>query len=150
MIVRLDRHEIYQVAFAGIQRQTEALLLGRQHRHGFKGKGWDIHIEGAAAEYAFSKAAGWFWKSVAHDPKQLAGDVGKAQIRSTDRENGSLIVHKDDPNEATFVLVVGQIPEFNIAGWIIGKDAKQNEWWRTDTGRPAYFVPQDALKQLNL
>jgi hypothetical protein len=47
-------------------------------------------------------------------------------------------------------LVVGRIPTFRIVGWIPGKDAKQEKYWRTDIANrePAWFVPQANLRDI--
>jgi hypothetical protein len=57
-------------------------------------------------------------------------------------------VHDRDKDDDLFILVTGTAPSFRIAGCIMGRDAKRSEFWRTDTGRPAYFVPQDVLTPL--
>lgn len=144
--VSLTDYELRLAAHAGVERQLEALRLGRQDNHGFAGAGWDLHIEGACAEVAVAKATGRYWDAVVRRPEDLAGDVGRGlQVRSTRRSNGCLIIHPTDPDEAAFVLVVAAPPAFNIIGWIRGREAKRDEWWREDTGRPAFFVPQGGL-----
>lgn len=147
--VELTDYELRLGAAVGVERQLEALRLGRQHRHGFAGEGWDIHIEGALAELAFAKARAVFWDAVVRRPEDLDGDVGSAQIRSTKRPSGCLIVHKDDPDSAAFVLITQENPRtYSFRGWLRGRDAKQQRWWRTDTGRPAFFVPQGYLRPM--
>ena len=91
------------------------------------------------------KALGIFWESLAEDPDTLPGDVGEFQVRHTHRENGCLIVHPADKDDAPFILVTGLLPNYVVHGSILGADAKNLEWWREGDGRPAYFVPQSAL-----
>jgi hypothetical protein len=79
--------------------------------------------------------------------KWRADDVGIYQVRSTRLDGGSLILHKTDKNEAIFVLVTGEAPEFKVRGWMRAVDGKQEKWWR-DTKRPAYFVPQSVLEPM--
>lgn len=147
--VELTDHEMRLAAHAGVERQLEALRLGRQDNHGFEGDGWGVHIEGACAEVAVAKATGRYWDAVVRRPEDLAGDVGRGlQVRSTRRSNGSLIIHHSDPDDAAFVLVVAKPPVFNLVGWIRGRDGKHDEWWRADLPRPAFFVPQRELTRV--
>jgi hypothetical protein len=145
--VTLDYFETLQAAFAGSLRQAEAMRLGRQHRHGLTdgdGTSWSLHIEGAGAELAAAKAFDCYWRAVVADPKTLAADVGdRLNVRQTAREAGSLIIHPDDVG--LFVLAIGRLPTFRLFGPVDAALCKRPEWWRTDTGRPAYFVPQRAL-----
>lgn len=143
----LNWHELLQAAIVGSQRNVEALRHARPTTHGFSGAAWTIHIEGAAAEMAYAKARDVFWLSVVDDFHALPGDVGRTQVRSTDRANGCLLLHHEDPDNAAFVLAVGRAPEFDFVGWGIAGDLKRPEFWREDTGRPAFFVPQTALER---
>lgn len=149
MKVKLSGYEMMLTVLAGGMRQVEAIRRAREDNHGFVGDGWGIHIEGAGAELAVAKAAGLFWEAVVKNPLGLAGDVGPIQVRSTQRANGRLILHKSDPAESLFILVTGRIPEFTIVGAIPGEQGMKDSYW-TDPkeGRPAYFVPQEALKPL--
>lgn len=147
MEVTLSWFEVFQGAACGVLRQIENLRAGRRDAHGFSGDGWGLHVDGALAEMAAAKASDRYWEAVVSgDPRRIAGDVGLVQVRSTRRVNGSLIVHPTDPDEATFVLVVGTAPSYRVVGSILGREAKDSRWWRTDTGRPAYFVPQEVLR----
>lgn len=129
-------------------RQIEALKHGRPHRYGDPPQDdWGVHIEACASEMAVAKAYNLYWEPVARRPENLAGDVGNLQVRSTWRENGRLILHDRDPDDAVFVLVTGKIPSFDVRGWILGRDGKAKEHWDEGDGRPAYFVPQNVLTQ---
>lgn len=149
MTVVLTGAEVLQAALVGVMRRWAAIKAGRVHAHGFTGDGWGVDIEGACAEFALAKGLDLFWHGYATDPRGLPGDVGQLQVRSTPRTDGCLIVHEGDPDTAWFVLVVGQVPIFRLAGAIRGADAKRPEWWQTFTGRPAFFVPQAALGPLD-
>jgi hypothetical protein len=93
-----------------------------------------------------AKSLGAYWHGFASDPFALPGDVGRVQVRSTTREDGCLIVQRADPDDAWFVLVVGRVPTFRLAGWLPGAEAKRPEWWRANAPHPAFFVPQHALE----
>lgn len=77
-------------------------------------------------------------------------DVGKnIQVRATKLLRGKLIVTDSDPDDQIYVLVVGQIPEYNVVGWIRGADAKNKDFIFAPNNRPpAYFVPQSELTEI--
>ncbi len=140
-------------AQAGTRRRIEALRLGRKPVYGDTKihAEWGVDIEGAAAEMAVAKAYNLFWTPVVQRPEELPGDVGRGmhalQVRSTPREHGRLILHERDKDDAIFVLVTGRIPAFTIRGWIQGKDGKCDRFLHPGDGRPAFFVPQEHLRQ---
>lgn len=106
----------------------------------------EIDIVGALGEMAVAKALDKFWAGALGNFK--AADVGRVQVRATARLNGSLLLHSPDTDEAAFVLVVGLPPDLWIPGWILARAGKNSKWVRKDTGRPAFFVPQAALRPL--
>lgn len=146
MIVTLDHDESDFAAYVGLRRSSEAMRLGRQHRFGGNADRWGNDVEGAAAELAVAKALDHYWQPLAADPASLPGDVGRLQVRQTKRADGCLILHESDPDDAPFILVTGAVPTFTLAGWLWGREGKRPEHWRTSTGRPAFFVPQSALR----
>lgn len=146
--VTLTEHEIHQVALAGVMRNIVSLTAADAHRfNGTPYERWGLHIEGAAAEFVVAKKRSRFWNAVvaAEGFRGLPGDVGEMQVRSTWRRDGCLLLHESDPDDATFMLVTGALPTFRIVGWMLGRDGKKSEFWRSDTGRPAFFVPQRVL-----
>jgi len=143
--VRLSFGEVVLAANAGVMRRVNALRGGWADRFGAPADAWTADIEGCCAELAVAKTLGVYWHAYARNPKDLPGDVGGWQVRSTWRTTGRLIIHPEDTDAAVFVLVVGQAPYYRIAGWIRGLDAKRDEWWKEGDGRPAYFVPQRDL-----
>ena len=149
MKVTLTSPEVQYAAYVGTQRRVSAIANQRGDRYGTPFRDpWSIDIEAAAAELAFAKARDRYWQPLADDPNTLTGDVGRVQIRSTHRTNGCLITHPTDPDNAPFVLAIGQIPTYTFVGWLWGRETKHQQWWRTDTGRPAFFVPQSALRPI--
>lgn len=151
VIIELSWSELEQAALAGAHRRMRRLRAGSTHRWGYDGAGsWTAEIEAAAAEMAVAKALGCYWADFS--APDHAGDVGAGvQIRHTVRRDGRLIVHPEDADDHRFVLVRGPAPRLEIAGWILGRDAKRREWWADpSTGRPAFFVPDRALCQQRL
>jgi hypothetical protein len=134
---------------AGI-RQCANEAVKRVDAHGASPEdGLILHQQGAAAEAAVAKYLGRWWSGAINDLK--AADVGNLQVRSTPYQEGSLILHKvKDADDDCFILAVGTAPTFRLAGWIRGRDGKSERFWteKKNNGRPAYFVPQEALKPM--
>ena len=147
--VRLTWAECEAAILAGGHRRLRRLRKGTAdaHRWGYSGEdNWTAHVEGVGAELAVAKVLDRYWFDD-HAP-DYEGDVGTGiQVRHTTRADGRLILHREDDSAQDFWLVRGQMPTFEVVGWISGGDGKQERFW-TDpgTGRPAYFIPTDALR----
>jgi hypothetical protein len=147
-IVQLTPMELEVGAMVGMHRQMESVLAGRANQHGYKGEHeWEINIQGALAELAFSKYANWYWAAPVNTFS--APDCGKnVQVRWRSQFDWDLIIRPKDDDEQIYVLVVGTAPTFKVCGWIRGRDGKKKEYEKCHGGRPpAYFVPQSALNQ---
>ncbi|GAA3348560.1 hypothetical protein GCM10020358_67440 [Amorphoplanes nipponensis] len=143
--------EMQHAAMVGAFRQIESmrLRLGDQFEAD-PDNAWSIHIEGAAGEMAAAKALGRYWAMPVNTFKH-GGDVGELQIRTRSRHHNELIVRPGDRDSDAFVLVTGRSPHFRIHGYITGGQAKRRYWLHGYGGRPpAYFVPQSALRPLEL
>jgi len=146
-VIQLGAREMMQGAFVGMMRQIENLSRRRDDAHCARPTdGWQLHVEGALGEMAFAKYLGIFW-SGAHEFR--GRDVGGYEVRTRSRHDYDLIVHRNDADGAKFVLLTGINGRYIVRGWILGSDAKREEWWADPAGgRPAFFVPQSALKDL--
>lgn len=154
MKVILDWSELELAAAVGLRRQLSSMRDQREDRYGFSGPGWSIHIEGACGELAVAKAMGRYWNGGVDtfkgpDVPGQAADTGSIQVRTRSNRDYDLIVRPNDADQDVFILVTGRAPEFEVHGWIRGREAKQEMWLRTYGDRPpAYFVPQAALQRL--
>lgn len=152
--IGLTSGELQIAAAVGVLRQLENLGKQRPDAYGAPiDEGWQIHIEGAAGEQAFAKWSNRYWSGNLGNLR--AADVGsKVQVRTTRHATGRLILHPDDekdPPDDVFVLLTGAAPTFCIRGWIYGRDGKTDAYWTDPTGknRPAFFVPQSALRPMD-
>lgn len=145
-VVLLTIAEIVMCAQIGTMRQIAAIQANLPDRHGYDGEGWNIHIEGACGEYAFCKDRNITWRPTINTFRKEA-DVGKLwEVKTRSRDDYDLIVRPDDVENRSFILVTGRAPSYTVRGWMIGKDAKRDEWWQTYGDRPgAWFVPQEVL-----
>ena len=147
MHIRLTPAEYVHAAHAGFMRQASNTCKGRIDAYGYSGIGYDLHIQGAIAEFVVAKAMRLFWTGLS---AVGASDVAGLQVRSSANHNYRLIVHPGDPDDAPFVLVTGNSLEYVVRGWIYGSEAKQQQYWQEPVkGRPAYFVPQSDLHSID-
>lgn len=136
----------YRTAVAvGVNRNVQNILLGRRlNRPMYTGWNYDEHIAGACGELVICKTFGLPWTGMG---VYRAVDVGPLEVRTRKRHSFDLIVKRDDEIHSLFVLVTGEGLTFRIHGWILGAQAKQEQWWsdKAQIKEPAYFVPRDAL-----
>ena len=147
MVIELTPSEVMRAAELGCRRYIESRFSEREQVYG-KARPWVDNIEGALAEEAFGKATGlWI------DPnlKRFAlADVGEWHVRSTSYEDGHLMLYPKE-TEGKFVLMVGAMQNWRVAGWIDAQDARQEKYYRTikhDRPGKRYWVPQSDLRQL--
>ena len=143
MKVQLTFYEIMQAAHVGLMRQVENLKKDRAPAHGAgDANDWQLHIEGALGEMAVAKYLRIYWSGKG---EFRGGDVGSMQVRCTTYSAGHLLLHPDDKDDDQFWLVTGLNGSYMVRGWIHGYEGKNQDFWREDTGRPAFFVPQSEL-----
>jgi len=112
-----------------------------------EGLSWTEDIEGAGAELAVAKYLDRFWTASVNSFDRDVGDVGRLQVRRVRKATHRLIVRQRDLDDHKFILVAGELPKFDVAGWIYGHEAKQTEYLDDPNDREsAYFVPRSALR----
>jgi hypothetical protein len=145
-IIQLELHEIQTGAGVGIQRQVENMKLKRNQAHGHQAAtDWQSNIEGVLSEMALSKHWNLYWKGKGNLREP---DVGNHDCRSTPYGTGHLLLHKEDPDERRYYLLIGVNGRYEVAGWCYGMEGKLDEYWKApQRGRPCYMVPQTALRK---
>lgn len=147
MKVTLSWAEVAVAARVGEARTIRNRAAGNAQRHGkAQGADWSGDIEAAAAELAAARVLGVYWPIVAEADSW--GDLGYGlHVRHTAHENGCLILHKDDQPAHFYICVIGSVPTFNVAGFMLAAEGQQDSYWSDPSGqnRPAYFIPQSDL-----
>lgn len=104
-------------------------------------------IVGACGERAWCKYRQTYWDASVNTFHRVPDAPGSVEVRSTRRGDGCLILRDNDAPERWYVLVTGEPPTLTIRGYIRGADARTPRFQRNPHGhRPAYFVPQAALR----
>ena len=150
MKITLTPVEIASAAQVGLLRRVSSIQNKLTDRRMNPNQmNWEIDIEGACAELAAAKGLNIFWCCGINTFK--AADLGSnIQVRHTAKRSNRLIIRDGDKAEDVFVLVTGSAPEYEIVGWVLGKDGKNPSYLNdaNDIGKPAYFVPQSALSPI--
>jgi len=147
--VILSHPEIYIAAQVGIMRnvascQRDLPPVGRS-AEAHNDAQWSMDINGAHAELAVAKAYNVYWNPSVRIGK--ATDVGRVQVRSTSRANGRLIKRPNDSDDDIFLLVHCKRPKFQLIGWLYGREAKVERFYKPadQSGGEAWWVDADSL-----
>lgn len=137
----------------GQRRQTvnEAKGLRGRNRGAWRGdKALEIHLLGAAGEMAVASHLGMkehLYKE--SEAKRGSDDLPGIDIKTRSKHCYDLIVQKNEDPRKKFVLVTIEKQKTLIHGWCYGEEAMQEQYWADPArGRPAYFVPKEALKPI--
>lgn len=155
MFVTLDEKDtVLATAVANLRNKSQR---DAKRRDGLvKGSSLGRDLQGALAELAAAKALNlpwdgkWLPVSVWDTWKIHGNDVGKLEIRSTERFDGRLILHPTDKDFSPYLLITSEAhPTYHLVGWIYGIDGKIEKYWRDNVPRPCYMVPQNDLKSID-
>ena len=146
--------ERQQAVKEGLRRQGFNESKGLRGRNGgaWKGsKALDIHLLGAAGEMAVASHLGMkhlLYKET--QAKRGSDDLPGMDIKTRSKHSYDLIVQKNEDPRKKFVLVTIQDKTTLIHGWCYGEEAMKEEFWADPArGRPAYFVPKEALAPID-
>jgi hypothetical protein len=105
------------------------------------------HLLGAAGEMAVAAHLGmksFLYKET--QAKRGSDDLPGMDIKTRSKHKYDLIVQKNEDPDKKFVLVTIEDKTTLIHGWCYGREAMKEEYWADPArGRPAYFVPKEAL-----
>ena len=139
----------------GMRRQRVNEARGLRGRNGgaWQGsKALDIHLLGAAGEVAVASYLGLkehLFKET--EAKRGSDDLPCGiDVKTRSKSRYDLIVQKqEDPNKV-FVMVTIENQRTLLHGWCYGHEAMKEEYWADPArGRPAYFVPKEALHSMD-
>jgi hypothetical protein len=145
--IELTNSQIIMASSAGVMRMIQFHARNGKPTHGLNREQitWDIWIEGCLTEYALAKHLNLHWEGAG---VVGGGDVGKEEVRATDRHTNSLIIRDSDDDNKRYWLLTGRDGSYHVHGYMYARDAKQAKYL-TDKGNgreKAYFVPQKDLR----
>lgn len=148
--VELTWRDIHLAGTASVSRVITCLSRQQKPRFGLTHDGIigaDIEWMGMLGEMAVAKYTNRFWTSAGGDIG--CPDTGDYEVRTVGGENYRLILHRDDHDDMPYVLAwVSRVrlPFVILKGFLFARDGKRQEWWQDpNTGRPAFFVPNENL-----
>jgi hypothetical protein len=75
---------------------------------------------------------------------------GGIDVKTRSKSRYDLIVQKHENPSKRFVLVTIENQQTLLHGWCYGHEALQEQYWADPArGRPAYFVPKEALRSID-
>ena len=148
-VVELSEPEMLIGGLEAVIRRTKNVIKasqrasGAQHMYGATDD--DVkELNSTWAEMAVARHFNLYWTGIIEMNRIDVGDM--IEVRSASRDTDSLILHDNDVDDLPYVLVLARPPRFKLVGWKLGRDGKQDKYWRVDGVRhPAYFVPQSHL-----
>ena len=107
-------------------------------------------IVGVCGEMAVARVLDCYWSPSVNTFHKETDLPRSMEVRSTAHLTGRLIVRENDPTDRIYVLVIGEPPTMTVVGWMLGADARKDQWIENPHGhRQAWFVPQDQLIPIN-
>jgi hypothetical protein len=150
LTVKLTRDEMIFAALGGVVRNIDAILQDRRSIFGNPQRElWANNMIGALAECAVAKVGDRYWTPLYDQPTGVV-DVGRRlQVRSSINPDAKLRAYERDDPELAFILVIVRAPEFDLVGWLWGREIKQDCWRQGANGSEACWgVPQSALREV--
>jgi hypothetical protein len=146
-MITLTATELMVAAYVGSARNVQSLI---QKWSPASGAGlhdtWTPNVEGAAGEMAAAKYLGIYWQPIIGNSN--ADDVGFYQVRTNiSRKHTDLCLRQRDNPDKIYISVLSFLPNFEILGWIFGRDGKLNKFLRDGSvDRPqCFYVPRTVL-----
>jgi hypothetical protein len=106
-------------------------------------------VVGCCGEIAVAKLGGFYFVPGLNEFHTVPDVFKDVEVRSTDREDGGLIIRDNDVPERRFVLAIVNGNEVYLAGWIYGYDGMKSEFLKNPNNHtPAWFVPRKNLNPM--
>jgi hypothetical protein len=147
--IRLTSDDIRWATSVGHVRWQRAQK--RRSKARFAGAKEADHIDGAGAELAFCRALKLVWPATIDSYHSHPDVWPNWEVRGLRRMRGVKVVPEDDDNRLV-VWVRGQMPFFEIMGYIRAGGAKRRDDWKRDPGnrsRMIWLVPENHMVPIN-
>lgn len=136
-------------------RMAVSIASGLNAGNKVRGRSWlkrlYEEVIGVCGEIAVAKLGGFYFVPGLNE-FHLVPDVFKdVEVRSTDREEGCLIIRDNDVPGRRFILAIVSGSEVILAGWIYGENGMKDEYLRNPNNHsPAWFVPKHKLSPMEM
>ena len=153
--ITLTEEQIRIADFVGKKRQDDAVRRGRPAKNKAPEDYYEalrIHVIGARCELAGKLCLDPVkWNALLDDVRGVPDLSTFIDVKGRRLRHHSLIVQYDDPGEWAYLLVCSSNhPEYDIAGWLWGREAKQEKNRKDPVGgRGAYFADGASLRSVD-
>jgi hypothetical protein len=106
-------------------------------------------VMGVMAELACAQMLNLAWFPGGRDITRNQEVGGFIEARGTEHTNGHLVIYQDDSERGIYALIINQYPHFTLAGFLVGQDGKDLQYWKEDCNNPSFWIPQDKLSSLD-
>jgi hypothetical protein len=152
--ITLNEGETAVASVSAILRYTVNRASGVVDRKGGPQSCWKTDLNGVGAEMAFAKYKN-LYPDFSTNPRQGGSDFtlingDEVDIKCTQYKTGKLIVNKDKNTSKTkyYILVIGEVPAFEIVGYATADEVFKNENLKEIYGRECYQIEQCNLHQI--
>ena len=156
-VVTLTQEEVIMAKTVGADRNRINREAHRTSTIVF-GKGLQMDLQGACAEYAACKAFELSWEGKLFSNSDWkkwecegGKDCGCFEVRSSKYAHAHMPLFEKDKNQYPYVLVTVQDDyHYTIVGWCWGAEGKKREFWAdpAHSNKPYFCYPQRLLRSV--
>ena len=142
----IERANKYKPQYAGITDKKNYDLM----RHGGSFKEFaEKQIDAVGAECAVAEYFGFEDFRPLNGAYKDKADVGQnIEVKHTYLEQGNLIITYLDRDNDFAVLVTGRCPHYQLVGWIMVKDCKNDKYRSESIKGDSYLIRRDNLQPI--
>lgn len=106
-------------------------------------------VIGACGEIAVAKLGKFYFVPRLNEFHVVPDVFRDVEVRSTDRDDGCLVIRDNDVLERRFILAIVNDSDVVLAGWIYGTEGAKSEYLRNPNNHvPAWFIPSHKLRPM--
>ncbi len=106
-------------------------------------------VIGVCGEIAVAKLGKFYFIPGLNEFHVVPDVFRDVEVRSTDRDDGCLVIRDNDVLERRFILAIVNGSDVVLAGWIYGTEGAKSEYLRNPNNHvPAWFIPINKLRPM--
>jgi hypothetical protein len=106
-------------------------------------------VIGVCGEIAVAKLGKFYFVPGLNEFDSVPDVFRDVEVRSTDRDDGCLVIRDNDVLERRFILAIVNDSDVVLAGWIYGTEGAKSEYLgNPNNNTPAWFVPINKLRPM--
>jgi|GEM_PF-2164158 hypothetical protein len=106
-------------------------------------------VIGVCGEIAVAKLGKFYFIPGLNEFHVVPDVFRDVEVRSTDRDDGCLVIRDNDVLERRFILAIVNGSDVVLAGWIYGTEGAKSEYLRNPNNHvPAWFIPSHKLRPM--